>query len=154
MDSQDQPPFGTTTPQVQDPLRQAKRHSQAFAGVVMIVLGLLFLIDRMGWQWGWDISFSRLWPVLLIVAGLGIFFSHDNADVMTRREPDGTVFRDVRRGRRRSADGLFVVLVGVLMLLHMNRWMTLSHSWPLFIVAGGLSMILSGRGRGSRREPR
>ena len=142
---------------MQEPIRQAKRHSQAFAGVILIVVGLLFLLDRMGWEWGVQLSFGRMWPVLLIVIGLGIMFSHESADVMTRRQDDGTVLQDVRpRGRRRFGDGMFVVLVGVLMLLHMNRIMTLSHSWPLFIVAAGLSMMLSSRSRGrdARREMR
>jgi len=33
----------------------------------------------------------------------------------------------------------------------MNRWMLLSQSWPLFIVAAGVSMMF-GRGRGGRRR--
>jgi len=136
---------------MQEPIRQAKRHSQAFAGVILIVVGLLFLVDRMGWEWGWQLSFGRMWPVLLIVIGLGIMFSHESGEVTAKRMDDGTVLHDVRpRGRRRFGDGIFVLLAGVLMLLHMNRLMPLSHSWPLFIVAGGLSMMFSSRGRGRR----
>jgi hypothetical protein len=108
----------------------------------------------MGWQWGWHLSFSRLWPVMLIVAGLGIALTHQDAEVTVVRDAEGRPHTEVQpKGRRKYGDGLFLTLVGVLMLLHVNRWLYLSQSWPLFVVAAGLSMVF-GRRRRSRRWSR
>src|SRR5262245_13559551 len=116
MDSQPQPPTGQTSPELQQAFRHAKRQSQAFTGVILVVVGLLFLVDRLGWQWGWHLSFARLWPILLIVFGIGIALSHRDEDVVMTRAEDGSRRVDLRpRGRRRWSDGLFMILAGVLM---------------------------------------
>jgi hypothetical protein len=130
-----------------------KKSSHVMTGVFLIVLGCLFMVDRMGWQWGWHLSFSRLWPILLIVAGIGTALTDKDAVITTIYDAEGRPQTEVRpRSRRRYGDGFFLVLVGVLMLLHVNHQLYLSQSWPLFIVAGGLSMIFGRRGpRGARR---
>src|SRR5262245_34163132 len=151
MDSSSVPPNGTTSPEYKDMLDRGRRTSQAITGLLLVVLGGLFLIDRMADQWGWELSFGRLWPVLLIIAGLAVAFSHQDSEIKVTTAPDGTVLRDQHVSGRRYGDGLFLMLVGVLLLAHMNHWMSMRQSWPLFIVAAGLSMIF---GRGRRRHRR
>lgn len=104
------------------------RHSrsQVLSGVLLIVLGLVFLGDRLDVLPALDMG--RLWPLILIVLGVGHL-------VFPRED-----------GRR---SGGWFVFVGVLFLLHNYRVLTLHQSWPLFIVAGGLS-ILFGRSRETR----
>lgn len=152
-------PNPTPSPELRaDAIDRAKRSSQALTGVVLVVLGVLFLIDRMGWQWGLHLSFGHLWPILLIVAGIGTAMTDRETEVRVTRDVDGKPQTEVQvKSRRRLGDGLFLVLVGVLMLLHVNHKVSLTQSWPLFVVAGGLS-ILFGRsgcnGRRARREGR
>lgn len=45
------------------------------AGAVLIVLGVLFLLDRFPW-WHWPLwaRFSNLWPVILIAIGVSLIF--------------------------------------------------------------------------------
>jgi hypothetical protein len=154
MDSSETTPGGTAPTMRADIETSGKRSSQALTGVILIVLGLIFLVDRMGWQCGWHLSFARLWPILLIVAGLGTALTRQDTEVTVSRDGDGAKHIEVRpTGRRRYGDGVFLMLVGVLLLLHVNHWLFLSQSWPLFVVAAGLSMIF-GRRRRSRRWSR
>lgn len=111
-------------------------------GVILILVGILFMADRQGYA-----SFSQLWPLILI--GLG---------VTTMAFPkDETIQVGVVAGRRgarrryrsRTSGGLWMILVGVLLLANQNHWMSFRDSWPLFIVAGGLSLIVGGLGRRS-----
>jgi hypothetical protein len=133
---------------------QGRFLSRIGMGIVLIVVGGLFFLDRLGydWGWGWHPTIARMWPVLLIVMGLLRLFSPGSpAKTTTVSRPDGTETR-VERGSR-SAGGEWLLVVGVLMLLHENRWLMLEQSWPLFIVAAGL-LLLMGRGsmgRSSRR---
>jgi len=148
-DTADNPP--PTPPGV---VTRDQRSQRVLTGVTLIVLGMIFLVDRMGWQWGWHLSFGRLWPVLLIVAGLGTAFTDRDVEVITTHDAEGRPQTSMRpAGRRRYGDGLFLVLVGVLMLLHVNHWMRLTDSWPLFVVAAGVS-VMFGRGRGRGRGRR
>lgn len=56
-------------------LPDEKRRGSAIAGTVLIVLGTIFLLDRMSW-WHWPhwARFSNLWPVILIVVGVSLIF--------------------------------------------------------------------------------
>jgi hypothetical protein len=90
------------------------------AGAILIVIGLIFLsgnlLDSPEWHLG------RLWPVIMIVIGGGkILF------------PEG--------GSR--VNGLPLVLVGSIFLAHNYRVISLRDSWPLFIVAAGISVLAS-----------
>jgi hypothetical protein len=81
----------------------------------------------------------------LIVLGLAQMFGSSDR----RREGDDRWNERVRRGR--WVGGTWWLFVGVVMLMHQNHWLRLTQSWPLFIIAGGVS-ILFGGGRGPRRE--
>lgn len=135
------PAPGDPTPLGTQPDRHRSRAGQVTTGVILIVLGALFFADRLGWQfgWQWHPTFSHMWPVLLIVMGLSRIMSGDDTPRYSRSGR--------RRGGGRFWGGGWILIVGVIMLLDQNRWLPLSQSWPLFIIAGGLSMLLE-RGRG------
>jgi hypothetical protein len=116
--------------------------SYVLTGIVLIILGALFFIDRLGWDmgWGWHPTLARMWPILLIAAGLSQLLSPGRAVLVTDR-----LGRKGRTYRSRSSAGFWALVVGVIMLLDQNGWLTLDRSWPLFVVAGGLSMLLRPR---------
>jgi len=95
-------------------------------GVTLIVVGLIFLGDRLGWGVGWNMG--RLWPLIPIAIGL------------------------VHVVSGRGSEGVWLLFVGGLFLLHMNHIVRLSASWPLFIVAAGIGMLFA-RSQRRRREP-
>ena len=96
--------------------------SQVTTGLLLIALGLIFLAQRLNLLPGLDLP--RLWPVFLIILGLGKFLAPRD---------DG-----------RHGSGAWMIFLGTLFLLHTYQILRLSDSWPLFIVAGGVS-ILFGR---------
>jgi len=130
----------TKTPVVVD----HRASSPVVTGIVLIVFGALFFMDRLGWDmgWGWHPTLARMWPILLIALGLSQLLSSGRAVI----EMDG-LGRRGRRIRSGSNAGFWLLVVGVIMLLDQNRWLTLDRSWPLFVVAGGLSMLLRSRGQ-------
>lgn len=89
-------------------------------GVILIVVGLLFLAGN--YDVGIDINFGRMWPLILIVIGLAKMVF-----------PEG----ESRLG------GLPLVGVGGIFLAHNYDVMRIQQSWPLFIVAAGLSILAS-----------
>jgi cell wall-active antibiotic response 4TMS protein YvqF len=105
--------------------------SQVTAGLLLIGLGLVFLGRQLGLIHGLDISL--LWPLILIVIGAGKFFA-------PRAE-----------GQPRS--GVWLMFLGGLFLMHTFRILTLDRSWPLFIVAGGVSIMLGSRARSHQPRP-
>jgi len=63
------PPPGTTMPQVAPP--EASRSNAPIGAIVLIGLGVLFLLDNLGWmRFHWVTNF---WPVILIVVGVWLF---------------------------------------------------------------------------------
>jgi len=76
----------------QDSKELGRRSPNIIGGLLLIVLGVIFLADRQGWQLGWHLSFSRLWPLLLVAIGIGrIMGGHDDA-------VDAAVIVNQRRG--------------------------------------------------------
>jgi predicted membrane protein len=102
----------------------AKRTHQGriFWGLMLIVLGTLFLFDQLG-----EIDFgdfvSRYWPAVFIVIGLSIL---------------------VGSGLRSAGPALFFILFGAFFLLmrleilHYSLW----HYWPVFVIAAGVWILL------------
>lgn len=110
----------------------SRQGSQIVFGILLIALGLMFLGERQQFFPEIDINISRLWPVILIIFGVGRF--------MAPRE-DGS-----------HRNGLWLAFIGVLFLLNTYHIFRLRESWPLFIVAGGLSLAF-GRKSGRRTPP-
>src|SRR6202050_4385786 len=135
-----------------------RQSSRVGIGIALIVLGALFFMDRLGGEpgrggeplfprggargWGCTRRSRGCVPVLLIVAGLAQLASSVGDTVVTDK-----LGHEVRTRRGRSFPGFWWLAVGVIMLLDQNRWLTLDRSWPLFIIAGGLSMLLTRRGQ-------
>jgi Domain of unknown function (DUF5668) len=108
-------------------MADSKQRSQAVFGVVLVVVGGILLLDRLDWPLSWQVSLHRAWPLVLIAVGL------------------------VQAFRRQG--GFLLILVGVIMFMHTYGYVSVARTWPLFIVGGGLSMILEGA-RTSKREVR
>jgi uncharacterized membrane protein HdeD (DUF308 family) len=102
---------------------------QFSAGVLLLLIGALFLFDRFDFIEG--IRFGQLWPVLLIYFGLVRL-------VWPRKE-----------GSRRG--GAWMLMIGTLFLFHTLRVVRLHDSWPMFIVFAGVLIIWQAF---DRREPR
>ena len=87
-------------------------------GLILIVVGLIFLAGN--FDWGLDINFGRMWPVVLVVLGL--------AKVVF---PEG----------ESRLSGMPLLLVGALFLAHNYDVVRIQQSWPVFIVAAGLGIL-------------
>lgn len=95
-------------------------------GLFLVAFGLVFLFDRFFWIDGFELF--RLWPVWLIAFG---------------------IIRVAFPGRGRSRlSGFWPILIGFIFVLDTFRIMSINDSWPLFIVGGGLLMMLRATGVG------
>lgn len=95
----------------------SKQASGVTAGMVLLVIGLILLGDQFDVHASWSIR--RLWPLILVTVGAGNLLIREN------------------RGF-----GVWMILVGGLLLLHVHRILSIRYSWPLFIVAFGLSLVI------------
>jgi len=100
------------------------------AGTVLIVTGVVLLLGRLDLPGHWHMH--GLWPLILIALGLARLFAADSS--------------------RPAGSGLGLVLVGAIFLLHTQRVFMLHDSWPLFIVVGGLSILIGSWGSRRRRS--
>ena len=100
----------------------------ALVGLAMMAVGVVLLLDQTGIvaALGW----RHIWPSVLISLGL--------ARLAFPRED----------GRR---DGGWMVFIGTLLLMDQLRVLRFRESWPLFIVAIGVTMVWKEFGR---RRPR
>ena len=95
-------------------------------GLFLVGFGLVFLFDRLFWIDAHDLF--RLWPLWLIAFGVV-----------------RVAFPARRHGR---LAGFWPILIGVIFLLDVLEVMSIHDSWPLFIVGGGLLMMLRAMGFG------
>jgi predicted membrane protein len=94
-----------------------------FWGLILVVIGVLFLLDRLG---GFDFGYliSTYWPVIIMILGLSILIGN---------------------GFRRPGAGLFFIGLGGFFLLRQldllgdNAW---DYIWPALIILVGLSLLL------------
>ena len=110
-----------------------RQASQLTTGTIIIVVGLLLLAGQFDLGW----HFGRLWPLILIILGIGRYLSTGS---------------DGRRG-----SGLWLLFIGGIFLLNNFRILMIHNSWPLFIVFVGVMMVFGRdwdrRRRRDRREP-
>lgn len=91
-------------------------------GLVFIGVGFFLLLERMDALPAWA-NHSEWWPTLVIALGVVVLLT--------------------ARGAENVGTGVFVSLMGVWVLLVMNRMYGLSwyNSWPLVLVAAGASSV-------------
>ena len=106
--------------------RRAPRIDGAIFGLIIMALGVVLLLDRAGVVTLF--GHSTFWPFLIIAFGL-LKLSHPRDD-----------------GRREGGWWLFF---GGWMLLNEMRVVRFRDSWPLFLVAIGISMVWKEVVRGS-----
>jgi hypothetical protein len=98
---------------------ESRRSSQLILGLLLMLGGTLLFLDRAGIV---EIrSLWRYWPVILIGMGLNRLFDTP--------------------ARRRDGNGLWLLMLGSWFLLNTLGIMTLRDSWPLIIVAIGVSIV-------------
>jgi uncharacterized protein YqgC (DUF456 family) len=99
-------------------------------GLVMIFLGLLFLL--------WNFDFleigHRWWALFFLIP-----ISFMTADMLHRRRNPSQQGTGASRG---SLIGIVTLSSLMVIFLFDMRW---SVVWPIFIIIGGLSVLLSGR---------
>ena len=103
------------------------RHHQGgiFWGLMLVVFGVLFLLDRMG---GLDFGtlIGTYWPVIIIILGLSIL---------------------IGSGFRRPFGGLFLMGIGTLFLLNsldILEYDVWQYAWPVLIILVGLWILFRG----------
>lgn len=94
-----------------------------FWGLLLILLGVLFLADLQGW-----LDNDTWWQYLLI--GMGIIFLIDGVVHYFTSEP-----REPSFGR--FIPGVILLFVGIAFVYGLDRW------WPIALIAGGLVILLS-----------
>ena len=109
--------------------REAERQGNRLTfGILLIALGVLMLADQLeiGFEpIGIRINLGDLWPAIFVVIG---------------------VMKLVTAGAHGSrSSGYWLLFLGAVFLLHTYDVLRLTESWPLFIVAGGVSMMFGSR---------
>ena len=108
------------------------------AAIWLIALGALFLLGNIPVL---HVFHGRLLvPILLIGGGVWLFVRRM---ISTGQgfESDGTAYYYWRL-RRALSGSFWLVFIGVIWLLDALRILTWSHSWPLFLIGGGVMMFV------------
>ena len=104
-----------------------ERRSNLTAGLILIALGVIFLGQQ---TWGYSWALHRNWPVLLLVIGA--------AQILVQR---GESLRS----------GVWLLFIGTICMLTSWQVMSWDKAWPLFIIAGGVAIMIPSR-KGTPRE--
>jgi len=106
-----------------------------FCGVLLIVIGSMFMLDRMGYADLHDVL-HNYWPMFLVALGISRFL------------------------RRRTAwSGVSLIVIGLWLQATTLHWwdLTFNSSWPLLLIGFGAVMVgrtLTGLLRGDSTEAR
>ena len=95
---------------------------QVMWGLVLIAVGVIFLLDRMGIA---DLrELWHYWPLLIVAAGINQTIGYPSA--------------------REFSNGLWTVFIGLWLFAVFEGilGLTLRNSWPLFLLMAGLQMVL------------
>ena len=96
---------------------------QIMWGLVLMAVGLVFLLDRMDLV---DVrSLWHYWPLLIVAAGINQTIGYPSA--------------------KEFSTGLWTVFIGLWLFAVFEGFLglTFRNSWPLFLLMGGLQMILA-----------
>jgi lia operon protein LiaF len=99
------------------------RPGQIVGPLILIVLGILFLMNNVGWNIPIGYLISRFWPVILIVVGVS-------------QIAGATV------GKGSLPGGVIVTTVGVLFLFQSLWRISFGDTWPVLLIAVGAIGLL------------
>jgi predicted membrane protein len=103
-------------------MTDTRNQSRIFWGLLLIVLGALFLFAQLDW-WDFGRVVGRFWPVIFILLGISMLISNN--------------FKHV-------GGGIFFILFGTFFLL--VKWNVLHtigrYIWPVAIICAGLWILL------------
>jgi len=110
-----------------------RTHGSMFVGIILVILGVIFLISKIG---GHEIGdfVGTWWPLVLIFIGVQKLMSP---------------------GQSRLGSGLILLIIGIflqLIALDFLTWRQLNFIWPVILILLGLKLILLSRGRPSRSD--
>jgi hypothetical protein len=109
-----------------------KRLSQLLAGVLLIGGGMLLGAEQfLHWP---SLDPSRLWPIIVIGVGAN------------------NLGQGLVRGDGKAGWGVSMMIMGTVLLLHFEHVASMRTTWPLFIVAQGIGLVLEGAWRARRRR--
>jgi LiaF transmembrane domain len=106
-----------------------------FCGVLLIVIGSMFMLDRMGYADLHDVL-HNYWPMFLVAFGISRFLR-----------------------RRHAWSGVSLIVIGLWLQATTLHWwdLTFDSSWPLLLIGFGAVMVartLTGVLRGDSSEAR
>ena len=105
-------------------MSQPERSSgQLWAGLILITLGVLFLLDKFQ-VWAFRAIFREWWPSLLILLG---------------------VVQIIARQGRRWVGPLVLIAVGAILQvdrLNLFPWWSMGTMWPVILIAIGVGILL------------
>ena len=101
-----------------------------FAGILLIAVGTLFLLDRLGYA-DFHYAIHDYWPMVLVALGISRFVD-----------------------RRRAWSGIWLIVVGLWLQATSMHWygLTFNSSWPLLLIAAGSVLVLRALLQGIRKE--
>lgn len=123
------------------------------AGLILILIGVIFLLSNVGlfWWWDWDTS----WPVILMGIGL-ILLVNNRAGKREQTAHNQSTGSDSPttvsvkptpskgRWRPKQVAGLILILVGMLFLLAnlgFLWWWNWGTMWPIIVIGIGLFLL-------------
>jgi hypothetical protein len=106
-----------------------------FSGVILIGIGTMFMLDRMGYADLHDVL-HNYWPMFLVAFGVSRFLR-----------------------RRQAWSGVSLIVIGLWLQATTLHWwdLTFDSSWPLLLIGFGAVMVartLTGLLRGDSKEAR
>ena len=87
-------------------------------GLIVVAIGLMLFARQL--DLGWSFHIGRLWPAVFVMLAVGQFASADSGGW---------------RG------GVWFLFLAAIFFMHNFHVLRLSDSWPLFVVAGGVSLM-------------
>jgi predicted membrane protein len=102
-------------------------HSHVAMGIIVLLLGILFLLENLGFFYVGNIW--KFWPVILIALGIAKVFD--------------------ARGLRNTLWGIGLAAAGLILLAKSLGYISWSlwQLWPVLLIFWGISMLLAGLGR-------
>jgi hypothetical protein len=97
----------------------SKQASHFTTGLLLVVIGLLMLSNEL--HLGWIGGARRMWPIVLVVIGVG------------------SLLRASESGE--YGHGVWFLFLSGIFFMHTFGVLSLRASWPLFIVAFGVSLF-------------